>query len=108
MSRKEFSNSLYYSTNFALESDSENAGMYKTIDFSREVIISLNKINNKKITTISNIETCQEDLQRIAKIIKCNCGTGGSVKDGIILIQGDFREKVYNVIKKLGFDNIKK
>lgn len=106
MSRKEFSNGLYYSTNFALETNPESSG--QQIDFSRQVVISLNKINNKKITTISNIETCSEDLDRIAKIIKCNCGTGGSVKDGIILIQGDFREKVYNVIKKLGFDNIKK
>ena len=73
------------------------------------MVISLSKTkNNKLLTIISNIDTCKEDLDRIAKIIKCNCGTGGNVKDGEILIQGDFREKAYNVIKKLGFDNIKK
>ena len=107
MSKKQFTNGVYYSTNFALEIN-EDENTQKSIDFLKEVIISVRKIkNNKLITCISNIDSSMEDLERIAKIVKCNCGAGGTIKDGEILIQGDFHEKVYNVIKKLGFDNIK-
>ena len=108
MSKKQFNNGLYYSTNLALElnTDSEE---HKSIDFNKQVNISTLKLkNNKDITLISNIDSTDEDLNRIAKIIKCNCGTGGSIKNGEIIIQGDFVEKVFNVIKKLGFVNINK
>jgi len=107
MSKKQFTNGVYYSTNFALKIN-EDENTQKSIDFLKEVIISVRKIkNNKLITCISNIDSSIEDLERIAKIVKCNCGAGGTIKNGEILIQGDFHEKVYNVIKKLGFDNIK-
>ena len=108
MSKKQFNNGLCYSTNFALEinTDSEE---HKSIDFNKQVNISTLKLkNNKVITLIANIDSTDEDLNRIAKIIKCNCGTGGSVKNREIIIQGDFLEKVFNVIKKLGFVNINK
>lgn len=108
MSKKQFTNGVYYSTNFDLEINDDNDNPQKSIDFLKEVIISVRKIkNNKLITCISNIDSSIENLERIAKIIKCNCGAGGVVKNGEILIQGDFNEKVYNVIKKLGFINIK-
>jgi translation initiation factor 1 len=108
MSKKQFTDGIYYSTNFALELNSDDVHENQSINFSKEVVISVKKTKNNKIMTyISNIDSSDEDLERIAKIIKCNCSTGGSVKNGEILIQGDFHDKVYNVIKKLGFDNIK-
>ena len=108
MSKKQFNNGLYYSTNFALELNT-NSEEHKSLDFNKQVNISTLKLkNNKVITLISNIDSTDEDLNRIAKIIKCNCGTGGSVKNREIIIQGDFLEKVFNVIKKLGFVNINK
>jgi len=108
MNKKKFVNGIYYSTD--LNSKCENlASEEKLIDFSQKVFITLNKSkNNKLITSISNIDSNFDDLNRFAKIIKTKCGTGGTIKDGDILIQGDFIEKVYNIIKELGFDNIKK
>ena len=108
MSKKQFSDSICYSTNFALEANTDYEE-HKSIDFNRQVNISTLKLKNGKIITlISNIDSTYEDLDRIAKIIKCNCGTGGSVKNREIIIQGDFLEKVFNVVKKLGFVNINK
>jgi translation initiation factor 1 len=107
MSKKQFTNGIYYSTNYTLELKAEDVHENKSINFSNEVVISVKKTKNNKIMTYITIDSSEEDLERIAKIIKCNCGTGGSVKNGEILIQGDFHEKIYNVIKKLGFDNIK-
>jgi len=106
MNKKKFENGFYYSTDLKHE---KKASEKKAIDFSQKVFIALNKSkNNKLITCVSNIDSDFDDLNRIAKIIKTKCGTGGTIKDGDILIQGDFTEKVFNIIKELGFDNIKK
>ena len=79
------------------------------IDYTKKVVISTLKIkNNKLITVVSNICSSDLELVRIAKEIKTKCGCGGSIKDGEIIIQGDLSEKVFNIIKDLGFDNIKK
>lgn len=104
--KKKFINDIYYSTDLKLEKIEDDI---KQIDYSKKVFIALNKSkNNKLITSISNIDCSDDNLKQIAKDIKTKCGVGGSVKDGEILIQGDFRERIYNIIKDMGFDNIKK
>lgn len=106
MSKKTFKNNLCYSTDFNMLKSDVNS---KTTDYTQKVFIALNKSKNSKlVTSVSNIDCSNEELIKIAKIIKEKCGTGGTVKDGEILIQGNFTEKIYNIIKSLGFDNIKK
>jgi len=48
----------------------------------------------KGVTTISGLDMSDIDLKKLAKSLKQLCGTGGSVKNGIIEIQGDHREKI--------------
>lgn len=57
----------------------------------------------KIVTVIRNLQLTGEDLKSLAAQLKQTCGTGGTVKDGVIEIQGDHREKVAAKLRSLGF-----
>ncbi len=57
----------------------------------------------KIVTVIFGLSLDDKELKAFAKILKKSCGTGGSVKDGIIIIQGDHREALLGDIKKQGY-----
>lgn len=59
--------------------------------------------SGKGVTTISGIAVTDSELKTLAKALKQLCGVGGSVKDGIIEIQGDMREKLKAELEKRGF-----
>ena len=59
--------------------------------------------NGKGVTTISGIPVDENELKNIAKALKQICGVGGSVKDGVIEIQGDQREKIKVDLEKRGY-----
>jgi translation initiation factor 1 len=56
----------------------------------------------KGVTTVSGIGLAEADLKTLAKQLKQKCSTGGTVKDGVIEIQGDHREKLKTELEKLG------
>lgn len=60
----------------------------------------------KSVITISNLVLSERDLKALAKKLKKSCGTGGTVKDGIIEIQGEHRDKIAEELSKKGY-NIK-
>ena len=57
----------------------------------------------KGVTLIKNLVLSEEDMSVLAKKIKQACGVGGTVKDGVIEIQGENREKIADVLIKLGY-----
>jgi translation initiation factor 1 len=59
--------------------------------------------NGKGVTTISGIPVDEAELKNIAKALKQTCGVGGSVKENVIEIQGDQREKIKAELEKRGF-----
>ena len=59
--------------------------------------------NGKPVTLIEGFEGTEEELKQISKKIKTTLGIGGSEKDGIIVIQGDNRDKIMKILQDMGY-----
>lgn len=102
---------LVYSTdpNFKIEED-ENFEEQTILPAEQKIKIRLDKQHRggKMVTLIENFIGTNADKEDIGKKLKTVCGTGGSVKDGEILVQGDNRDKVLQWLLKNGFKYSKK
>ena len=58
----------------------------------------------KAVTTVSGVPVKDDELRALAGRLKKRCGVGGSVKDGVVELQGDHRDVVVEVLKAEGFD----
>jgi len=58
--------------------------------------------NGKTVTTVSGFQLDDDELRLLAAQLKRKCGTGGSLKDGIIILQGDHRDALLAELKKQG------
>jgi len=67
--------------------------------------ISLDKRNRggKTVTLITGFRGTNENLATLGKLLKTKCGVGGTAKDGEIVVQGDFRQKILEILLKEGY-----
>lgn len=72
--------------------------------------VMLDKKNRKgkAVTLIIGYEGATEDLEALGKWLKQQCGVGGSVKEGNILLQGDHRDRVVELLEKEGYGDVKR
>lgn len=108
---KSDSNGFVFSTdpNFKFEEEPEE--MQETLQPGRQklkVILDKKQRAGKAVTLVENFVGKEEDLEDLGKKLKNFCGTGGSVKDRQIIIQGDQREKVLQWLIKNEFKNSKR
>lgn len=57
----------------------------------------------KVVTLVTGFVGKEEDLERLGKLLKQKCGVGGTVKDGEVIIQGEFKQKIYDLLLKEGY-----
>lgn len=97
-----------YSTdpNFSFEEKKEYGRTLLPEQQRLKILLDTKHRAGKAVTLIEGFDGKEEDLIELGKKLKSFCGTGGSAKDGEIIIQGDQREKVSQWLVKNGYKNI--
>ena len=92
---------VVYSTNPEFNYFENLAGLQATLpNDQQDLIVRIDKKHRggKVVTLVEGFVGSPEDLKELGEIMKSKCGVGGSQKDGQIIIQGDFKDKVYQIL----------
>jgi translation initiation factor 1 len=111
MAKKKEKINIVYSTNpnFNYQFDEEQEMLTLPVNQQKlYVSIDRKQRGGKEVTLIEGFVGTEEDLKELGKKIKTKCGVGGSVKDNEILIQGNFKDKVFDLLVKDGYQVKKK
>jgi translation initiation factor 1 len=104
------SKGFVYSTdpNFRFEEDDTVKETLSPVQQKLKVRLETKHRGGKAVTLVEGFIGKNDDLEDLGKKLKNFCGTGGSAKDGEIIVQGDQREKVLQWLLKNGYKNSKK
>lgn len=97
---------VLYSTDPDFQYEKEANEEEETLPMEKQALrISLDKRNRggKTVTLITGFRGTSDDLTVLGKMLKVKCGVGGSAKDGEIIIQGDVRSRVLDILQKEGY-----
>ncbi|OSZ80847.1 translation initiation factor [Chitinophagaceae bacterium IBVUCB2] len=99
-----------YSTdpNFSFDEEPSNATTLPPAQQKLKVRLDTKHRAGKAVTLVEGFAGKEEDLEDLGKKLKSFCGTGGSAKNGEIIVQGDQREKVLQWLVKSGYKQAKK
>jgi translation initiation factor 1 len=96
---------MVYSTNpnYQPEASEESNETLGPSQQDLRVWLEKNHRGGKTATVVKGFIGSADDLESLGKTLKTKCGTGGSAKDGEIIIQGDHREKIMTILAQLGY-----
>jgi len=101
----------FYSTNPDFQFEENFSEEVETLANSQQklyVSIDRKQRGGKDVTLIEGFIGSDDDLKELGKSLKSKCGVGGSAKDGEILIQGKFKDKVFDLLVAEGYSVKKK
>lgn len=101
---------IVYSTNpdFEYREEKEEAGSLPPQQQKLRVMIDRKQRGGKEVTLVTGFVGPEEELAELGKYLKTRCGVGGSAKDGEIIVQGNQRDKVVQLLLEKGFTQTKK
>lgn len=101
---------IVYSTNPSWQEESEDDDIESAIPSSAQKLrirLETKHRGGKKATIIQGFQGSDSELEALAKSLKTKLGTGGSAKDGEIIIQGDYVSKAKLLLIQLGYKDVK-
>lgn len=97
---------MVYSTNPDFAYETERVAEMETLPKNEQQLrVQIDRRNRggKVVTLVNGFVGAEEDLKVLGKLLKTKCGVGGSVKDGVIIIQGDFKQQIVTLLNKEGY-----
>lgn len=97
---------VVYSTNPDFQYEHDEVPEAETLEPSKQLLrisIDRKKRKGKSVTLIEGFVGTETDMKDLAKTLKTKCGVGGSAKDGEIIVQGEFKQKVADILQNLGY-----
>lgn len=96
---------MVYSTNPDFEYDNESEETETLPPAQQDLRVQHDRKQRKgrTVTLVTGFVGTDDDLKSLATLLKSKCGVGGSAKDGEIIIQGEFRDKVHELLLKEGY-----
>jgi translation initiation factor 1 len=103
--KKDNEGGLVYSTNSNLQFNNFEDGAEESLSAGEQNLrIHLDRLGGGKLLTrISGFVGSDDEIEKLGKELKQKCGGGGNVKEGNVLIQGDHRDKVLQLLLKAGY-----
>jgi translation initiation factor 1 len=103
--KKIFTGGLVYSTEPAVlqEIHQPEAITLPAAEQRLKVSLDSKQRAGKLVTLVTGFVGTTADLETLGKLLKTSCGTGGSAKEGQIIIQGDYKQKVFQLLQKLHY-----